>query len=128
MTSRTSNVERRVHCGIDLHDEAVTDGQHYDGKEPALCEGKQHRLPDRPGDQSDAWAQVAKQVGGHGLWAAQIRTGDIVAGPCAAASNEFILSGYPHLEKAYTFGEGVIPILGERGLLAAPGTRIRKEV
>jgi alkanesulfonate monooxygenase len=37
--------------------------------------------------------------------------------------DEFILSGYPHLEEAYTFGEGVIPILGERGLLAAPGPR-----
>jgi alkanesulfonate monooxygenase len=48
--------------------------------------------------------------------------------------HEFILSGYPAyplLEEAYTFGEGVIPILGERGLLAAPGprtSRIRQEV
>jgi alkanesulfonate monooxygenase SsuD/methylene tetrahydromethanopterin reductase-like flavin-dependent oxidoreductase (luciferase family) len=28
---------------------------------------------------------------------------------------EFILSGYPHLEEAYWFGEGVLPILAERG-------------
>jgi alkanesulfonate monooxygenase len=31
---------------------------------------------------------------------------------------EFILSGYPHLEEAYRFGEGVPPVLRERGLLA----------
>jgi alkanesulfonate monooxygenase len=35
--------------------------------------------------------------------------------------DEFILSGYPHLEEAYTFREDAILILGERGLLAALG-------
>ena len=32
-----------------------------------------------------------------------------------SASPEFILSGYPHLEEAYWFGEGVLPILRQRG-------------
>jgi alkanesulfonate monooxygenase len=32
---------------------------------------------------------------------------------------EFILSGYPHLEEAYRVGEGVIPVLRRRGLLAS---------
>ena len=39
----------------------------------------------------------------------------------------FIMSGYPHLEEAYWFGEGVMPILRERGYLPAidgPGTRV----
>ena len=31
--------------------------------------------------------------------------------------DEFILSGYPHLEEAYWFGEGVMPILREAGHL-----------
>ncbi|MCU1398661.1 MAG: Alkanesulfonate monooxygenase [Acidimicrobiales bacterium] len=31
--------------------------------------------------------------------------------------DEFILSGHPHLEEAYWFGEGVMPILRQRGLL-----------
>lgn len=31
--------------------------------------------------------------------------------------DEFILSGYPHLEEAYVVGEGVLPLLRERGLL-----------
>jgi len=34
--------------------------------------------------------------------------------------DEFILSGHPHLEEAYWFAEGVMPILRGRGLLDAP--------
>ena len=34
--------------------------------------------------------------------------------------SEFILSGYPHVEEAYAFGEGVIPVLRERGLVGDP--------
>lgn len=31
---------------------------------------------------------------------------------------EFVLSGYPHLEAAYRVGKGVSPVLRRRGLLA----------
>ena len=34
--------------------------------------------------------------------------------------DEFVLSGYPHLEGAYWFGEGVLPELQRRGLWANP--------
>jgi alkanesulfonate monooxygenase len=34
--------------------------------------------------------------------------------------DEFILSGYPHLEESYTFGEGVLPVLESRGLWTHP--------
>jgi alkanesulfonate monooxygenase len=34
--------------------------------------------------------------------------------------DEFILSGYPHVEEAYWFGEGVMPVLRRRGLLGEP--------
>ena len=35
--------------------------------------------------------------------------------------SEFILSGYPHVEEAYAFGEGVVPVPRERGLIRDPG-------
>jgi alkanesulfonate monooxygenase len=31
-----------------------------------------------------------------------------------------VLSGYPHLEESYWFGEGVLPILEHRGLWKNP--------
>lgn len=34
--------------------------------------------------------------------------------------DEFILSGHPHLEEAYWFGEGVLPILERKGLWSHP--------
>jgi len=33
--------------------------------------------------------------------------------------DEFVLSGYPHLEEAYRVAEGVMPVLRRRGLLAS---------
>ena len=38
----------------------------------------------------------------------------------ALGIDEFVLSGYPHLEEAYWFGEGVLPELERRGALAPP--------
>jgi alkanesulfonate monooxygenase SsuD/methylene tetrahydromethanopterin reductase-like flavin-dependent oxidoreductase (luciferase family) len=35
----------------------------------------------------------------------------------APGIDEFIMSGYPHLEEAYWFGEGVLPELRRRGLI-----------
>ena len=32
--------------------------------------------------------------------------------------DEFILSGYPHLEEAYWFAEGVLPLLKHKGVVA----------
>jgi alkanesulfonate monooxygenase len=34
--------------------------------------------------------------------------------------DEFVLSGYPHLEEAYWFGEGVLPKLAAQGLWSHP--------
>lgn len=45
----------------------------------------------------------------------------------ALGFDEFILSGYPHLEEAYWFGEGVMPLLRESGHLPpldAPGAPV----
>lgn len=38
----------------------------------------------------------------------------------ALGIEEFVLSGYPHLEEAYWFGEGVLPRLAAEGLWRHP--------
>ena len=45
---------------------------------------------------------------------------DRIAEYHALGIDEFILSGHPHLEEAYWFGEGVLPILRARGLWRHP--------
>jgi alkanesulfonate monooxygenase len=47
---------------------------------------------------------------------------DLIEEYAALGISEFILSGYPHLEEAYWFGEGVLPELRRRGVWAPPGT------
>ncbi|MFF4717351.1 LLM class flavin-dependent oxidoreductase [Streptomyces eurythermus] len=42
----------------------------------------------------------------------------------ALGIDEFVLSGYPHLEEAYWFGEGVLPRLAARGLWTHPDGRV----
>lgn len=38
----------------------------------------------------------------------------------ALGIDEFILSGYPHLEEVYQAGEGLVPELRRRGLMTSP--------
>ena len=45
----------------------------------------------------------------------------------ALGIDEFILSGYPHVEEAYWFAEGVMPILRAKGIYG-PGARERRLV
>jgi alkanesulfonate monooxygenase len=52
---------------------------------------------------------------------------DMIDGYHALGGDHFILSGHPHLEEAYWFGEGVIPILRVQGLLA-PGAPQAREL
>lgn len=45
---------------------------------------------------------------------------DLIEKYAEAGIEEFVLSGYPHLEEAYWFGEGVLPELTRRGRWAGP--------
>ena len=45
---------------------------------------------------------------------------DLIEQYRAVGIDEFVLSGYPHLEEAYWFGEGVLPELTRRGLWEHP--------
>jgi alkanesulfonate monooxygenase len=44
----------------------------------------------------------------------------------ALGIDEFVLSGYPNLEEAYWFGEGVLPLLARRGLWHHPADTSEK--
>jgi alkanesulfonate monooxygenase len=66
------------------------------------------------------WAGVGLVRGGAGtaLVGSHEEVADRIAEYHELGIDEFILSGYPHLEEAYHVGEGVMPVLRARGLLA----------
>lgn len=68
------------------------------------------------------WAGVGLVRGGAGtaLVGSHEEVADRLAEYARAGIRHFILSGYPHLEEAYWFGEGVLPILERRGLWTHP--------
>jgi alkanesulfonate monooxygenase len=74
------------------------------------------------------WAGIGLVRGGAGtaLVGSHAEVADLIEEYHALGVEEFILSGYPHLEEAYWFGEGVRPELARRGLLTgsvAPAQR-----
>jgi alkanesulfonate monooxygenase len=68
------------------------------------------------------WAGVGLVRGGAGtaLVGSHTEVADRIEEYARLGLSEFILSGYPHLEEAYWFGEGVLPILRARGLWTHP--------
>jgi alkanesulfonate monooxygenase len=69
------------------------------------------------------WAGVGLVRGGAGtaLVGSHSEVADRIAEYAAIGIDEFVLSGYPHLEELYWFGEGVLPRLVERGLFPRTG-------
>ncbi|MDO8210534.1 LLM class flavin-dependent oxidoreductase [Conexibacter sp. CPCC 206217] len=86
----------------------------------ALHGGRTDALEVYPG----LWAGVGLVRGGAGtaLVGSHTEVVDLIAEYHDAGIEEFILSGYPHLEEVYRVGEGVIPELRRRGLLARAST------
>jgi alkanesulfonate monooxygenase len=74
------------------------------------------------------WAGVGLVRGGAGtaLVGSHAEVADRIEEYHALGIDEFVLSGYPHLEEAYWFAEGVRPLLARRGLL--PRGRQRESV
>ena len=83
----------------------------------ALHDGRTDSLEIYP----NLWAGVGLVRGGAGtaLVGSHDEVCDRIAEYHELGIDEFILSGYPHLEEAYRVGEGVIPMLRRRGVLAA---------
>ncbi|RBM16146.1 LLM class flavin-dependent oxidoreductase [Streptomyces sp. PT12] len=84
----------------------------------ALHGGSRDALEIHPG----LWAGIGLVRGGAGtaLVGSHEEVADLIAEYQALGIEEFVLSGYPHLEAAYWFGEGVLPRLAERGQWVPP--------
>jgi alkanesulfonate monooxygenase len=78
--------------------------------------------PDNLEVSPNLWAGVGLLRGGAGtaLVGSHAEVADRIEEYARLGLSEFILSGYPHLEEAYWFGEGVLPILRSRGLWQHP--------
>ncbi|MEV6343048.1 LLM class flavin-dependent oxidoreductase [Actinoplanes sp. NPDC051851] len=88
----------------------------------------QQRMLDLHGGKLDAleiypnlWAGVGlvRPGAGTALVGSHTEVADRIAEYHELGIDEFILSGYPHLEEAYHAGEGLVPELRRRGLLAS---------
>ncbi|MFF1443192.1 LLM class flavin-dependent oxidoreductase [Streptomyces sp. NPDC058295] len=68
------------------------------------------------------WAGIGLVRGGAGtaLVGSHAEVAGLIKEYAALGIEEFVLSGYPHLEEAYWFGEGVLPRLAGEGLWDHP--------
>ena len=66
------------------------------------------------------WAGIGLVRGGAGtaMVGSHDQVADLIEEYAAVGISEFIISGWPHLEEAYWFGEGVLPELRRRGRIA----------
>ncbi|MGX1543716.1 LLM class flavin-dependent oxidoreductase [Streptomyces adustus] len=84
----------------------------------ALHAGRRDALEIHP----NLWAGIGLVRGGAGtaLVGSHEEVADRIKEYAALGIEEFVLSGYPHLEEAYWFGEGVLPRLAGEGLWRHP--------
>ncbi|MFJ6615899.1 LLM class flavin-dependent oxidoreductase [Streptomyces sp. NPDC091289] len=73
------------------------------------------------------WAGIGLVRGGAGtaLVGSHTEVAERIREYHALGIDEFVLSGYPHLEEAYWFGEGVLPRLADAGLWTHPAGPVR---
>jgi hypothetical protein len=106
-----------------VDDEAITFSQRTFARFDSVGQQRMTRLHNGRRDKLEIspnlWAGVGLVRGGAGtaLVGSHEQVADRIAEYHELGIDEFILSGYPHLEEAYAFGEGVLPVLLERGLV-----------
>ncbi|MFE2408267.1 LLM class flavin-dependent oxidoreductase [Kitasatospora sp. NPDC059408] len=107
----------------DIGDAEVARAQHLLGRSESV--GQQRMLALHRGSRAELeihpnlWAGVGLVRGGAGtaLVGSHEQVADRIEEYHALGVDHFVLSGYPHLEEAYWFGEGVRPVLQSRGLV-----------
>jgi alkanesulfonate monooxygenase len=89
-----------------------------------LNRGKRDDLVIHP----NLWAGVGLARGGAGtaMVGSHTEIADLIEQYQTVGIDEFVLSGYPHLEESYWFGEGVLPELERRGLWEHPAPVVAK--
>lgn len=94
-----------------LHSKSQSEGQR---RMTALHGGRTDRLEIYP----NLWAGVGLVRGGAGtaLVGSHEEVANLIYEYYSLGFDEFILSGYPHLEEAYWFAEGVLPLLKRKGV------------
>ncbi len=102
----------------ELHAKSESEGQR---RMTALHGGRVDQLEIYP----NLWAGVGLVRGGAGtaLVGSHEEVANLIYEYHSLGFDEFILSGYPHLEEAYWFAEGVLPRLREAGHRPAGGVR-----
>jgi alkanesulfonate monooxygenase len=103
-----------------------------EGLKASESEGQRRMLALNGGSKDDleihpnVWAGVGLVRGGAGtaLVGSHEEVADRIEEYHSVGIDEFILSAYPHLEGAYWFGEGVLPILAQRGLWTHPAPQV----
>ncbi|CKI04587.1 LLM class flavin-dependent oxidoreductase [Mycolicibacterium smegmatis] len=96
-----------------LHSKSESEGQR---RMTALHGGRTDKLEIYP----NLWAGVGLVRGGAGtaLVGSHEEVANLIYEYHSLGFDEFILSGYPHLEESYWFAEGVLPILRRKGVAA----------
>lgn len=98
------------------------------GLKRSASEGQQRMLALNKGSKDgleiypNLWAGIGLVRGGAGtaMVGSFTEIADLVEAYRDVGIEEFVLSGYPHLEESYWFGEGVLPELARRGLWEHP--------
>ena len=114
----------RLIAGIDSETVAKVQA----GLRKSESEGQRRMLELNRGSKADlevypnVWAGVGLVRGGAGtaLVGSHEEVAERIEEYHSVGIDEFVLSAYPHLEGAYWFGEGVLPILAERRLWEHP--------